>query len=74
MAEKPKRVEIGFSGGQTMSARVSDDRLAAFLKDLQRGGGWYELESEDGRIALNLGQVVFVKGDTDEHRVGFSGG
>jgi hypothetical protein len=71
--EEPKRVDVGFSGGQAISIRVSQKTYENLRKAVQGGNGWYEVESVEGLVALNLGQVVFVKLDTGEHRVGFSG-
>jgi hypothetical protein len=31
------------------------------------------VESADGPVAIDLSQVVFVKREPEEHRVGFSG-
>lgn len=69
---KPQRVEIGFSGGQVMSTRLAPERLADLLRVVQRREGWYDLTSEDGEIAIDLRQVVFVRAQAAEHRVGFS--
>jgi hypothetical protein len=71
--EEPSRVEVGFAGGQAISIRVSHKAYENLRKAVQGGNGWYEVESEDGLIAVNLGQIVFVKLDTGDHRVGFSG-
>ena len=54
------------------SACVRPKAYDSFRKDVQRGG-WTEIESEDGIVSVNLDAVVFVKLDTGEHRVGFSG-
>jgi hypothetical protein len=69
-AERAQRISIGFEGGQVLSARVAVDDL----KDLRlalNAGGWHDLATDDGTVALNLGQVVYVNVDSDEHRVGF---
>jgi len=71
--EEPRRVEVGFAGGQAISIRVANKTYENLRKAVQSGNGWYEVESDDGVIAVNLGQVVFVKLDTGEHKVGFSG-
>jgi hypothetical protein len=68
-----RRVEVGFAGGQAMAMRVSDDAYERLRRAVQDGGRWYELETVDGVVGLDLSQVVFVKLDTGEHRVGFSG-
>ena len=69
-----KRVEVGFSGGQTLVIRVSESGYEKLRKAAQGGDGWYEVESTDGVVVLDLRQVVFVKREAEEHRVGFSGG
>jgi hypothetical protein len=80
MAEQMKRVEIGFGGGQVMSTRLASDRLAALRTALgstdklaSEAAGWYDLESEDGAILLDLRQVVFVRVAAAPHTIGFSG-
>jgi hypothetical protein len=70
---EPKRVEVGFSGGQAILMRLSDSAYDDFRRALKDRGGWYEVDSADGLVAIDLAQVVFVKSDTPEHRVGFSG-
>jgi hypothetical protein len=71
--EDPRRVEVGFSGGQSISLRLTQKAYESLRKDVQRGGGWTEIESADGLVALNLGAIVFMQLDAGEHTVGFSG-
>lgn len=68
-----RRVEVGFSGGQAILMRLEDKAYDQLRRAVQDGKRWYEVESADGVIALDLGQVVFVKLEAAEHRVGFSG-
>jgi hypothetical protein len=72
MAEAPQRIEIGFTGGQVISVRLAPEQLRELLERVGREGGWHELETADGSVGLDPRQVVFVKGATGEHRVGFS--
>jgi hypothetical protein len=69
MAEA-QRVEIGFEGGQVIQARLADDDLKELRKQLEQGG-WHDLHTEEGTIALYLGKVQFVRVESGEHRVGF---
>jgi hypothetical protein len=69
-AEKLERVSIGFQGGQVLALRVDTKRLDALLKALPEGD-WHDIEAEDGTVRVNLSQVVYVRTDRDEHRVGF---
>ncbi len=71
MAEA-QRVEIGFEGGQVISTRLSDEDLKDLRKQLDQGG-WHDLHTEEGTIALYLGKVAFVRVESGEHRVGFGG-
>ena len=70
MADKLERVSIGFQGGQVLALRVDAKRLDALLKALSQGD-WHDIEAEDGTVRVNLSQVVYVRTDRDEHRVGF---
>jgi hypothetical protein len=71
MAERAERVEIGFRGGQVVATRLEEKQLKGLLDALGRGDGWYDLDTEDGPLALERGQVSFVRVAAGEHRVGF---
>ncbi len=71
MAERV-RIEIGFDGGQIMSALVESaeaDRLEHALGGSEDGA--LALEVEDGRYTVALRRVVYVKRFSREGRVGF---
>ena len=63
-------VEIGFEGGQVISTRLAEGDLKDLRSRLEQGG-WHDLHTEDGTIALYLGKVQFLRIDSGEHRVGF---
>ena len=65
-----QRVEIGFEGAQVISARLTEDDLKDLRKQLEKGG-WHDLHTEDGVIALDLGKVAFVRATASGSRVGF---
>jgi hypothetical protein len=67
------RVEIGFSGGQVVAVRLSDEKVKDLRKALDKADGWFDLETEDGEVGLDLREVVFVRGAPGEHRIGFTG-
>jgi len=71
MAER-KRVEIGLGIGQGLTVRLTDDELKRFRDQVERGTGWFDLETDEGTVALNLATVVFVK-VASPHTIGFSG-
>jgi hypothetical protein len=70
MAES-QRVEIGFEGGQVVSVRLRDDELKDLRRQVEKGG-WYDVRTEDGVLAVYVGKVAFLRIDSGEHRVGFS--
>jgi hypothetical protein len=70
------RIEVGFDGGQVMSAFVEDaaaDQLEQALA-VGEADGAIHIEAEDGRYTLTLSRVVYVKRFSREGRVGFHGG
>jgi hypothetical protein len=72
-AEQVTRVDIGFQGGQVLAVRVTDGEYRDLRKSLgdERAERWYELKTQDSEVALDLAQVVYVRLDTDEHKIGF---
>jgi hypothetical protein len=65
-----RHISIGFHGGQVLVLRVADEELKALHKALG-GDGWHELQSEEGPVRLDLAQVVYVRAESEELRVGF---
>ena len=74
MAEERVRVEVGFDGGQVMSAHV-DTKTADQLEQALGGSGdgSFQIEAEDGRYTLALSRIVYIKRFSREGRVGFAG-
>jgi hypothetical protein len=73
MADTARRIDIGFQGGQVLPVRVDQDVHDAFKKALSDSGSdrWFELKTQDSDVHIDLSQVVYVRLDTEEHRVGF---
>jgi len=65
-----QRVTIGFAGNQVLGVRMQEAALNTLLQALA-SGEWHDLTVDDGTIRLNLSQVVYVRTELDEHRVGF---
>ncbi len=71
MADTPQKVEIGFEGGQVISVRLNEDELTDLRKQVEKGG-WHDVKTEDGILAIYVGKVSFLRIDSGEHKVGFS--
>ena len=66
------RVEIGFDGGQIMSALVTAEAADELERALgARRDDSLTLDAEDGRYTVALGRVVYLKRFAREGRLGF---
>jgi hypothetical protein len=72
--EERVRIEVGFDGGQVMSAFVQISTADELEKALDGGVGTFQIDAENGRYTLTLARIVYVKRFSREGRVGFSGG
>ena len=70
MAEAPRRVELGFEGGQVIAVRISQSELDALRKALG-GDGWHLLKTEEDEVDVNLADLVFLRTAGDGQKVGF---
>jgi hypothetical protein len=69
---KPRRSSVGFQGGQVLSLRLSQEALDALRSALRDGRErWHEVDAADGAVMLDLGQVVYLRTESDDQRVGF---
>ena len=66
----PQRISIGFQASAPLALRVTDEQLDK-LNAALGNEGWHEVEAEDGSVRLNLAHVLWVRTESDEHRVGF---
>ena len=72
MPDPNRKAAVGFAGGQVLTLRLSDQQLAELRKTLQEGRQrWHEVEAADGAVVVDVGQVVYLRVESDEHRVGF---
>jgi hypothetical protein len=73
MADETRRIDIGFQGGPVLPTRVKQTSYDDLRKALsnERADRWFELETQDSKISIDLSQVVYVRIDNEEQRVGF---
>jgi len=66
------RIEIGFDGGQIMSAIAAADEVERLERHLQVGGdGVVEVGTDDGRYLVAIRRIVYLKRFSRESKVGF---
>jgi hypothetical protein len=72
MADPTRKAAVGFQGGQVLALRLSESQLNE-LRTVMRDGRerWHEVEAADGAVVVDVGQVVYLRVESDEHRVGF---
>jgi hypothetical protein len=69
---KPRRVALGFHAGGALSLRLAADRLQELEQALSSGeSGFRQIQAEDGAVLVNLSQVIYLRVESDEHRIGF---
>jgi hypothetical protein len=68
--DRPHKVSIGFIGSQVLAGRIAPAELTK-LRDALGSDGWRDVRFEDGTAALDLGKVVYVLVEDEEHQVGF---
>jgi hypothetical protein len=70
---KPNRVALGFHAGGALSLRLSPDALSSLQETLRSGqaSGFTEVQSEDGPVLVNLAQVIYLRVEPNESRIGF---
>lgn len=72
MADLNRRTAVGFQGGQVLALRVPEDQLTGLRNALSGGGSrWHEVVAADGAVLVDLTQVVYLRVESDENRVGF---
>ena len=72
MPDPTRKAAVGFQGGQVLALRLSESQLKELRSTLREGGdGWHEVEAADGAVLVDLGQVVYLRIESDEHRIGF---
>ena len=70
---KPRRVEIGFAGGLTLTLRLHESEYEQVRQGMGSEGGerLIEIESEDSRVQIDLAQVVYVRLEIERGGIGF---
>ena len=66
------RIEVAFAGGPIIAANVSPASADALEHALASGSqGTHQLDTDDGRAAIVLARVAYLKRFARDSRVGF---
>ena len=70
--ERPRRIALGFHAGGALTLRLEPTVLEELRASLTNGDtGWREIDSADGAVLVNLAQVIYLRVESDEQRIGF---
>ena len=72
MAEQ-KRVEVGFSGGQAIALRLSDDSYERLRRSLSDGGRWWRSRRSTARSRSTSRRSCSCASKSPSTASGFSG-
>jgi hypothetical protein len=71
MSEKRAKVDVGFVGGQVLALRLDKAVFDELRKAVEGDRRFYDLDAGDSNVTLDLSQVVYLRVETEDHRVGF---
>ena len=73
--DKPRRVDIGIEGGGVVTVRIVEDVYDSLRSALESDSAprWHKVESEESDVLIDLSKVVYIRLDTEQRGVGFSG-
>ncbi|HEY6889207.1 MAG TPA: hypothetical protein VI300_15545 [Solirubrobacter sp.] len=55
-----------------LSLRLSETALSSLSDTLKEGKErWVEVEASDGAVLVDVGQVVYLRVESDDQRIGF---
>ena len=71
MADERAKVDIGFTGGQVLALRIAKGVFDDLRKAVEGDTRFYDVDAGDSTVTLDLSQVVYLRVETEDHRVGF---
>jgi hypothetical protein len=71
MADQRAKVDIGFTGGQVLALRLDKEIFDELRKAVEGEKRFYDVDAGDSTVTLDLSQVVYLRVETEDHRVGF---
>ncbi|MGI8748984.1 MAG: hypothetical protein ACR2J6_00250 [Thermoleophilaceae bacterium] len=73
MAAELRRIDVGFQGGPVLAVRAtaeSYDNLVNAMGD-DNSPRWQTLDTDDSEILVDLSQIVYIRREAGDQKVGF---
>ena len=71
MADQRAKVDIGFTGGQVLALKLDRGVFDDLRKAVEGEVRFYDVDAGESTVTLDLSQVVYLRVETEDHRVGF---
>jgi hypothetical protein len=71
MPDKRAKVDVGFTGGQVLALRLEKAIFDDLRKAVEGETRFYDVDAGESTVTLDLSQVVYLRVETEDHRVGF---
>ena len=71
MPDDRARVDIGFTGGQVLALRFAKGEFDKLRQAIEGETRFYDVDAGDSTVTLDLSKVVYLRVETEDHRVGF---
>ena len=71
MAEQRAKVDVGFTGGQVLALRLEQAVFEELRRAVEGEKRFYDVDAGESTVTLDLSQVVYLRVETEDHRVGF---
>ena len=68
-----RRMDVGFQAGAVLAVRAEAkgyDALVSALGD-DKASRWHTLDTDDSQILIDLSQVIYIRRERGDQRVGF---
>ena len=68
-----RRMDIGFRAGAVLAVRAEAEAYDALVSALgdDRAERWHTLDTDDSQILIDLAEVVYIRRERGDQRVGF---
>ena len=71
MSDQRAKVDVGFVGGQVLALRLDKGVFDQLRKAVEADARFYDVDAGESTVTLDLSQVVYLRVETEDHRVGF---